>query len=186
MMRLLSRQSPVYMVAVLALVTGLSACSKSDEQSENTTASQVTPPRATQAQSAVQALPTYSPQNTAKTVTKQQDTRQLAPAFVPAPLSREQQLRVERERAANKIESDYTCKNGTRFKAVFTRSPKAVSITFPGRVTVTLPQKGTQSTTGFMYESDQYAFRGSGPFAKWIMKGRDPVDCTVTVYEATQ
>lgn len=186
-MRLVSRQRPVYLVAVLALLAGLTACSKSDEQKQNEAAQQQAVQGLTNAEPA-QILPTYSPQaNAQKQAEKAQATPELPPAFVPAPLSPDQQLRVERERAANRVENEYSCKNGTRFKAVFTRNPRAVAITFPGRVTVTLPQKELQGASmGFWYESDQYALRGRGPFAKWVMKGRDPVDCTVVVYETTR
>lgn len=174
-MRVMTRKNLVCMAIILGLTAGVTACSdKKEEQS-----SQATATSAASTNTASQVAPTPAQQEAQRAAAAAQNI------YVPAPLSPEQQLRVQQARAKHEVENEYTCKNGTKFKAVFARNPNAVAITFPGRVTVTLPKKEVPGL-GFWYATDQYELRGRGPFAKWIMKGRDAVDCTVSVYEMTK
>lgn len=89
---------------------------------------------------------------------------------------------VIQTKAEFEIPSAFRCKNNTHFNAVFTRNPDTVRITFPGRVTVTLPRKQV-SGRGFWYENANYTLRGQGPNAVWIMKNHTPVECVNAVYE---
>lgn len=179
-MRFMSHMYMVSAVAVVGLTLGLAACSDKKENAEQAqnasgnSASEASAPSA--AQQAAQA-----PVSTGS-------------VYVPAPLPASEQQKLDEakaKRASNttraeyEIPNEYICKNGTKFKAVFTRNPDSVLITFPGRVTVTLPKKNV-SGVGFWYETPQYALRGRGPHAKWIMAGRDAVDCTVSTYAMSQ
>lgn len=175
-MRVMSRKHLVLTVVLLGLAVPLAACSDKQEQEQQNT------------QAGYQAAPVtnntaqFAPAPTRQApAAAQKDTSDNA--FVPAPLSRVAQSDPGRQRATYQVTSEYKCKNGTAFRAVFKRSPSAVDITFPGRVTVTLPRQELQGI-GFWYASQQYSLRGSGAVAQWAMKGRDPVDCTVSTYEA--
>lgn len=164
-------RSKLYMCVIgMGLALAITACGKDDAEKDM--------PAATQ--SSVKPAPAPLPiQQEPQFKTEPQKVEQAAPQQNSMPVI------VPQTKPEFEIPSKYTCKNGTSFDAVFTRNPNSVRITFPGRVTVTLPQVDVRGA-GFWYETGDYALRGRGPYAKWIMRGRDPVDCTAASYQASQ
>lgn len=178
-MRMMSRKHPVSVAIIaLVLVFGVASCSDKKEQ-EQQSGSQ----NNVSGQAAQNIQPHTAPVQQQTADNNSAAAQPSGNVFVPAPLSPIAQNDPGRRRLTYEVTTDYKCKNNTGFKAVFKRSPNAVAITFPGRVTVTLPRQDVQGA-GFWYADAQYSLRGSGPIAQWSMKGRDPVDCEVRVYEA--
>lgn len=140
------------MLATIILALSVSACSKKEEKNN------AQPPVAGKAPVAAQA-----PQPTA-------EVKQNA---VPVVISKPVPVTPRKGTVVSK--QQFVCKNGTEFAANFMRNPDQVEIIFTGRMPVTLIQEPMAS--GFSYATPQYKLLGKGRAARWIMTGKDPVDC---------